>query len=102
MITKNIKYLFLFILTGHICLNGCKRDDNNNDISTETINIGLIIPMTSYPEYSQEIIDGANFDASINAFFGIFLVPYIPALSRSRALWVKEVRASLMFSSSSL
>ncbi len=55
----NYKFLFILILAGLTGLKSCKKD-NNNDVIKETINIGLIVPMTSSPEYSQEIINASN------------------------------------------
>lgn len=57
---KNLKFLFLFVLAGLIGLGSCNNDDDNGNNITKTINIGLIIPMTPYPEYSQEMIDASN------------------------------------------
>ncbi|MCP4181636.1 MAG: ABC transporter substrate-binding protein [bacterium] len=69
---KNYNFIILFFLLGFISVNSCKKN-NNNDIDTETINIGLIVPMTVNPEYSQELINGANLALDeINASGGIF------------------------------
>ncbi len=58
---KNLKFLFLFFASVIITITSCKDDDDDNtDNNKETINIGLIVPMAGYPEYSQNFIDATN------------------------------------------
>ncbi|MCP4181638.1 MAG: ABC transporter substrate-binding protein [bacterium] len=68
---KNFKYILLLILVGLISLKSCKKNDEN-ETTQETINIGLVVSMFLNPEYSQEMINGANLAIDeINASGGI-------------------------------
>ncbi|MCP4181637.1 MAG: ABC transporter substrate-binding protein [bacterium] len=69
---KNHIFIILILLSGLISINSCKKN-KNIDTDTETINIGLLVPMTANPEYSQELINCANLAMDeINASGGIF------------------------------
>ncbi len=68
---KNYTLILVLLLTGLISLDSCKKDDENI-VDEETINIGFLVPMTAYPEWSQELINGANMAISeINSNGGV-------------------------------
>ena len=55
----NFKLLFLFLTIGIFSFVACEEDEETDD-NKETINLGLIVPMTPYPEYSQQIVYAAE------------------------------------------
>ncbi len=70
-IMKNYPLILILLLIWLISLNSCKKDDNNDDIK-ETINLGFLVPMEKYPEWCQELINGANMAISeINSAGGV-------------------------------
>ncbi len=57
---KFYNFFLIFIICGSVILNACKKKNNDDSVNTETINIGFIVPMGLYPEWSQEMINGAS------------------------------------------